>query len=67
VISTVGDIRKALEGLPDQTPVDLDIRCGYWIVTGIDAIQVIRSRKDLAVCVMFKIDKYCEAGVGEDS
>ncbi|HXN32105.1 MAG TPA: hypothetical protein VN894_09590 [Polyangiaceae bacterium] len=41
---TVGELRKALEGVPDDLPVEATYDCGYH-ANGIDSVTVVEAGK----------------------
>lgn len=59
MISTVGDIRKAIEGIPDHVFVELDIDCDESNVTGI--IEISKPPPKTSAIVI-TIEKCCYGG-----
>lgn len=59
MISTVGDIRKALEGVPDHVFVELDIDCDDSNVTCVTEISKPPPRTN---AIVIRIEKCCCKG-----
>lgn len=57
MITTVGELRQAIEGVPDNVPIDLDVKMGYLYVDSIEGIDPIKH-KGRVVCLMFRIEAY---------
>lgn len=57
MISTVGDIRKAIDGLSDEMPVDLDIKMGHLYTDDIVELNVVRH-KGVSVIAYLVVEAY---------